>query len=266
VGLHTGEHGSVRIVPAGWGDGIRFRRIGSSKEIAAVAANIDGTTRCTALKVDGAVLLTVEHLLSAISGTGITDATVEFDAVEVPILDGSAQGFVAAIEEAGLASGDDTVEPIRLSAPIVLTGPGGGIVTAVPSDHLWATVVLDYSDKPSMLPIAATFNGSNYVSDIASARTYGFVAELEYLAKMGLAKGASRENAFALNDDGSADPTTPLRYPNEAARHKVLDLIGDLVLAGRPVCAGIVALRPSHTLNTMLAAELTKLAAGNQGE
>jgi UDP-3-O-[3-hydroxymyristoyl] N-acetylglucosamine deacetylase len=120
-------------------------------------------------------------------------------------------------------------------------------------------VVIDYPNKPKMLPQAACYYGTGYDDKIAPARTYGFVSELEYLAAHGLAMGASKENAFALTDDGAPSEDTPLRFENEAARHKLLDLIGDLALLGRPLQAGIVASRPSHTLNSMLSRELVKL-------
>lgn len=256
MGLHTGELGVVRIRPGQPGTGIVLRSAVDGQEAAVVAANIHSTTRCTAVRVGDRVIQTVEHLLSALNGLGVTDAVVEFDGPEVPILDGSAIGFVESILSVGIATLDVAVEPIRIAGPFVLTGPGGGVATVVPADSLAITVVLDYSNKPAMEAVAASYDGSLYAERIAPARTFGFVSELEYLAKMGLAKGASVDNAFALNDDGSPDASTPLRFANETARHKVLDLVGDLVFAGRPVAAHIVALRPSHALNTQLATEL----------
>ncbi len=257
VGLHTGEQGSVRMLPSD--SGILFRQRSTRQEIAALSENVHNTVRCTAISSDGFEYQTVEHLLSALAGAGVTDAVIEFDGPEVPAVDGSAAPFVEAIREAKTTQCGGTVQPIKVSVPLVVANGAGASITVVPSDRFWATVVLDYPKKPGMLPIAASFYGSDYATEIAPARTYGFVSELKWLADNGLAKGASKANAFALNDDGTADPETPMRFLNEPARHKLLDLIGDLVFAGRPVCAGIVALRPSHTLNAVLASELAKI-------
>jgi UDP-3-O-acyl-N-acetylglucosamine deacetylase len=247
------------VLPAPSNAGIVFREAVSGQEIAGVCENVHNTVRCTAISAGGHEYQTVEHLLSALAGTGVTDAVIEFEGPEVPAVDGSSAPFVTVIREAGLVDLGDAISPITVAEPLVVTDGGGGSITVVPSDRLWATVVLDYPQKPGMLPVAASYYGIGYDTLIAPARTYGFVSELRWLAENGLAKGASKENAFALNDDGTPDPETPLRFPNEPARHKLLDLLGDLALAGRPIRAGMIALRPSHTLNAVLASKLRQL-------
>lgn len=256
VGLHTGEQVALQMFPAEGGRGIVFRSALSRQEIAVIPSNVHSTVRCTAVAANSVVLQTVEHVLSALAGCGVTDAELVCDGPEIPLLDGSAAPFAAALQEAGIVDAGGDVETVRLDAPVTVCGDGGSAITAVPSDRLSICVVLEYPDKPLMAPQAAVYHGVGYAAEIAPARTYGFVSELAYLAERGLARGATRENAFALNDDGSPEETTPLRFANEAARHKLLDVIGDLMFAGGPVCAGIIALRPSHTLNARLASEL----------
>jgi UDP-3-O-[3-hydroxymyristoyl] N-acetylglucosamine deacetylase len=259
VALHDGSPSSVRVLPAVANAGIIFRDIASGKEIAATTDNITATVRCTAIGCGGAGVQMVEHVLSALSGCGVTDAIVEFAGSELPVLDGSAAPYVAAFAVAGIEELPERVAPLRVTAPVTVYGDGASIITVVPADRLSVSVMVDYPGKPLMLPVAATYYGHDYATEIAPARTYGFMVELEALAARGLAKGGSRENAFGLLEDGSPHPETPMRFPNEPARHKLLDLIGDLMFTGRPICAQIVALRPSHALNIRLASELISL-------
>ncbi|MDR3706895.1 MAG: UDP-3-O-acyl-N-acetylglucosamine deacetylase [Capsulimonadaceae bacterium] len=261
IGIHGGETGGVQFLPAPAGTGLVFQSVRTGQEIAVHPSNRHSTTRCTAISAGGEVFFTVEHVLSALNGCGVTDAVIAFEGPEAPILDGSAAPFVAEIVKAGLTDLDARIEPIRLMSPLTVQGDGASMITAAPSDHFWINVVVDYPGKPLMTPQAASYQGVDYAVGVAPARTYGFVAELKLLAERGLAKGASRENAFALREDGTPDESTPLRFANEAARHKLLDLIGDLAFAGRPIRAGIVAVQPGHGLNMRLAAELSGLIA-----
>jgi UDP-3-O-[3-hydroxymyristoyl] N-acetylglucosamine deacetylase len=242
--------------PAESGHGILFRHARTRQEIAVHPSNILSTVRCTALAANGVAVQTVEHVLSAVSGCGISDIELVYDGPEIPIMDGSAAPFVAAIREAGIVGLDSGIEPIVVTAPVTVYGDGVSVITVLPSNKSWICLMIDYPEKPKMLAQAASFYGHGYDVDIAPARTFGFVAELAALAARGLALGASKENAFALYEDGSPDESTPLRFANEAARHKLLDLIGDLALVGRPVRAGIIAVRPSHAINARLSAQL----------
>lgn len=255
VGLHSGADASVRLLPAPSGTGRVFRRVKSGQELAALVSNVSDTSRCTRLTLDGFTVQTIEHVLSALAGLGVDDAFIEIDGPEVPAMDGSAAPFGYAISEAGLCEYPESVCPITLDAPIFVSG-GGSAIAALPSATLSYTVVLDYPRHAYLGTQAAFFEGTaEYQTQIAPARTYGFLSELEALRAAGLGLGASADNAVVL---GETHYETPLRFANELARHKLLDLVGDLALAGRPVCAAILAVKPSHTLNVQFARLLSK--------
>ena len=256
VGLHSGAGASVRLLPAPPGFGLVFRRQGDGQEIPALAANVWDTSRCTRLRLGGFEVQTVEHVLSALAGLGVTDAVIEIDgppakSYEVPAMDGSAAPFAAAIEAAGTQCYDAAAEPLRLTRPVFVS-ENGCTLAALPSDHFSASVVLDYPKHFYLGTQAAVFDGrtGDYAAQVAPARTFGFLSEIEALRARGLGLGASYDNALVL---GEAQYETPVRFSNEPARHKLLDLIGDLALAGRPVCAQILAVKPGHTLNVRFA-------------
>ena len=261
VGLHSGAGASVRLLPAPAGTGLVFRCLPGGQEIPARAANVSETSRCTRLSANGVEVQTVEHVLSALAGLGVDDAIIEIDGPEVPAMDGSAAPFAALIESAGMQAQAEEVCPIVLTEPIVVT-EGGCTIIALPSDRFSASVVLDYPRHPYLGTVAAVFDGgsNDYAAQIAPARTFGFLSEIEALRARGLGLGASYDNAVVL---GETQYETPLRFPNELARHKLLDLIGDLALAGRPIFAQIFAVKPGHTLNTRLARRLSELLAEN---
>jgi len=256
VGLHSGAGASVRLLPAPAGTGLVFRRRADGQEIPALAANVGDTSRCTRLKLGGFEVQTVEHVLSALSGLGIDDAVIEIDGPEVPALDGSAGPFAALILAAGKREQAALVQPLRLTRPVFVS-ENGSTLAALPSDHFAVSVVLDYPKHSYLGTLAAIFDGrtGDYAAQIAPARTFGFLSEIEALRARGLGLGASYDNALVL---GETQYEIPLRFPNEPARHKLLDLIGDLALAGRPVCAEILAVKPGHTLNVRLAQMLAK--------
>lgn len=259
VGLHSGAGASVRLLPASAGTGLVFRRRSDGQEISALAANVGDTSRCTRLRQGDFEVQTVEHILSALAGLSVTDAVVEIKGgPEVPAMDGSAAPFAAAISAAGICLLIETIKPLRLAEPIYIS-ENGGTIAALPSDRFIASVVLDYPHQPYLGTIAAVYDSAagDYAEQIAPARTFGFLAEINALRARGLGLGASLDNAVALGEDKYE---TPLRFANELARHKLLDLIGDLALTGRPVHAEILAIRPGHTLNTRLAQRLGSLA------
>lgn len=252
VGLHSGADAAVRFLPAPAGAGLVFRDAHTGQEIPAHAANVTDTSRCTRLAEGGREVQTVEHVLSALAGLGIDDAVIEFEGPEMPAADGSAAPFVQMLLEAGQTTQPGpSITPIVVNAPLFVT-EGEATLAAFPADHFDAMVVLDYPHQAYLGTLAARFIGGrdDYAAWVSPARTFGFVTELEALKARGLALGASRDNAVALGQDGYE---TPLRFPDELARHKLLDLIGDLALSGRPVHARILALMPGHTLNTRLA-------------
>ena len=258
VGLHSGADASVRLLPASAGTGLVFRRRADGQEISALAANVGDTSRCTRLQSGDFEIQTVEHVLSALAGIGVTDAVVEIDGPEVPAMDGSAAPFAAAISAVGICSLAETAVPLRLTEPVYLSENGSAIV-ALPSERFKASVVLDYPRIAYLGTLAAMYDSAadNYAEQIAPARTFGFLAEIDALRARGLGLGASLDNAVALGDDKYE---TPLRFANELARHKLLDLIGDLALAGCPLHVEILAVKPGHTLNTRLARRLGDLA------
>jgi UDP-3-O-[3-hydroxymyristoyl] N-acetylglucosamine deacetylase len=252
VGLHSGADAAVRLCPAPPGAGLVFRDRATGQEIPARAANVSDTSRCTRLSWGGRETQTVEHVLSALAGLGVDDALIETEGGELPATDGSAAPFAALIAAAGLREQPGPpVKPLTLSSPLALED-GASSVVALPSDRFRATVVLDYPRHPYLGTLAAAFDGAggDYASAIAPARTFGFLSEIEWLRAHGLGLGATRDNAVVLGEDRYE---TPLRFPNELARHKLLDLIGDLALIGRPVSAHVIAVRPGHALNVRLA-------------
>ena len=256
VGLHSGAGASVRLRPAPPGTGLVFRCLPDGQEIPARAANVCDTSRCTRLGRDGAAVQTVEHVLSALAGLGVDDAVIEIAGPEVPAMDGSAAPFAALIEAAGRQAQAGSVRPIVLTQPIVVT-EGGSTIAALPSDRFSATVVLDYPKHDYLGTQAAMFDGASgdYAAQIAPARTFGFLSEIEALRARGLGLGASYDNALVL---GETQYESSPRFANELARHKLLDLIGDLALTGRPIFAAIFAVKPGHTLNTRLARQLAE--------
>ena len=252
VGLHSGKSVSVRVLPGPPISGIVLRDWDSGQEIPALAVNVVDTSRCTILGVAGWTVQTVEHLLSALAGAGVDDAVVETRGGEMPAVDGSAAPFLALILEAGVIKHDGERQALRLSRPYLLADKDGSTLFALPSPDFHATVVLDYPKQPWIGTQAAVFDSAHddYAGHVAPARTYGFLAEIAWLQDRGLALGASRENGIALRDDGY---DTPLRFDNELARHKLLDLIGDLSLVGHLLAARVVAIKPSHALNCRFA-------------
>ncbi len=254
VGLHSGADASVCFRPAPAGAGLVFRHALTGQEIPARAANVTDTSRCTRLGRDGVEVQTVEHVLSALTGLGVDDALIEFEGGEMPAGDGSAAPFAALIREAGLREQREVLHPLTLTQPVTVSA-GAATLVVLPAERLTLTVVLDYPRHPYLGTLAATFDaGGDYAAEIAPARTFGFLSEIEALRAAGLGLGASRENAVVLGEDRYE---TPLRFANELARHKLLDLMGDLSLIGRPLLAQVIAVRPSHALNTRLARVLS---------
>ncbi len=259
VGLHSGAGASVRLLPARVGTGLVFRHP-EGQEIPALASNVSETSRCTRLKLGEFEVQTVEHVLSALAGLGVDDAVIEIEGPEVPAADGSAAPFLELLLAAGLYAQPTQVQPLRLTQPVFICDKGCTLA-ALPSDHFSASVVLDYPKHSYLGTQAAVFDAASgdYARQIAPARTFGFLSEIEALRAAGLGLGASVDNAVVL---GETQYETPLRFANELARHKLLDLVGDLALTGRPVCAEILAVKPGHTLNVRLA----KMLSGSHDE
>jgi UDP-3-O-[3-hydroxymyristoyl] N-acetylglucosamine deacetylase len=256
IGLHTGGHATVRILPAPADKGIVFRRIDLENfELPANVASVARVAYATTLMSRGVWISTVEHLLSALYGMGIDNAYVELDNFEVPILDGSAAPYSEAIARVGAVRQRAQRQYIRVNKPFVLT-EGEKTLGIYPSDTFTVKYDIDF---PHVLigkqSIEVQLTGTNYAEKIAPARTFGFYHEVEKLQASGLIRGGSLDNAIVLTEKGMLNDTS-LRFKDEFVRHKTLDLLGDFALIGQPVLGRLVANRAGHALHTRFVAEL----------
>lgn len=229
IGLHKGENIDMKLIPGS--DGIIFRRVDFEKGKNEIKLDIENTfdlTRGTNLKNEfGAKVHTIEHFLSALYAAEITDLIIELDGNELPICDGSACNFIELFEAAGIKELDKEVEPIVISKPVYLTVNDKSIV-ALPYDGYKITYAIRFEHSFLKSQLAEfEINLENYKKEIASARTFGFDYEIEYLKKNNLALGGTLENAIVIEKDGVMNPEG-LRYEDEFVRHKMLDIIGDL--------------------------------------
>jgi UDP-3-O-[3-hydroxymyristoyl] N-acetylglucosamine deacetylase / 3-hydroxyacyl-[acyl-carrier-protein] dehydratase len=257
VGLHTGSGVRMRIVPAEVQSGIRFRRVDleGQPEIPAAVSSVVDVDRGTTLGLDGARVHTVEHVLSALAGACIDNVVVELNGAEPPACDGSAWLFTKLIEDARIVEQDAPAKLIELAGPLSLE-EGDSSYTVSPSSSYEVSVTIRF-DHPTIGRQFASVEVTpeSYTREIASARTFGFLDEVEALRARGLARGGSAENAILLTADGLHEGID-LRFPDEFARHKVLDVIGDLSLLAGRLRAHVVAQRPSHRGNVALAKEI----------
>ena len=254
VGLHSGSHCRVRLAPAerpGYWAG-RLDR--PSEPLQRLEPSLVAETRlCTALRLESGPLATVEHLLAALAGTGITQAELWIDGEEIPLLDGSSLGWVEAIAEAGLAPLGLRPDPGHLSHPITVQ-QGQSFATALPAAGLHIGAAVEFSQPAIGRQVySLELTPSAFVAEIAPARTFGFKDQVEQLRAAGLIQGGALDNALVCDGDHWLNP--PLRFADEPVRHKLLDLLGDLALAGLPR-AQVFAYRGSHGLHTTLAAAL----------
>jgi UDP-3-O-[3-hydroxymyristoyl] N-acetylglucosamine deacetylase/3-hydroxyacyl-[acyl-carrier-protein] dehydratase len=284
IGLHTGESVKVIVSPAEEGNGIRFIRTDVQPEviIPAEVAYVNTTNRGTTLKSGEVSVSTVEHLLAAISALCIHDLNIYVNGPEIPILDGSSAMFYDKFLQAGLSAVPSTREVLNIKEPVFFKHDETNAEYAVfPSDRLELSVILEYPNDEMHEMAAVLSDLEHFKSEIADARTFVFLSEVEPLFDAGLIKGGDIDNAVVIidrhvsHDDlskllkkiGKPDAlvadgmisSTPLRFSNEPARHKLLDLIGDLYLLGKDVKAKIIATRPGHTANVELAKMLKGL-------
>ncbi len=243
----------MRLLPAEVDSGIRFRRVDlpGQPEVPAHVRYVTDTRLGTTLTKDGVSIATVEHLMAALSGLGVDNVIIELDAPEVPIMDGSSEPFVFLLECAGLQEQSALRRYLRVMKPVSVE-LGHSRATLLPHDGLMMDVTIAFDDTVVARQHAVVDFGAMHFKDaLGRARTFGFVHEVEYLQSQGLALGGSLKNAIVvgketiLNQDG-------LRYQDEFVRHKMLDCVGDLALAGRPILGKLVAERPGHTVNAHL--------------
>jgi UDP-3-O-[3-hydroxymyristoyl] N-acetylglucosamine deacetylase / 3-hydroxyacyl-[acyl-carrier-protein] dehydratase len=297
VGLHTGCASTVRFCAASEGYGYRFVRMDlpDSPEIPALVENVVSTNRATTIAVPtqtGEVRVqTVEHALAALVGMGIDNCRIEIDAEEIPILDGSALPFIQALQKAGVRSQGLERKYCELSEPLHYESTAhGSEIHAFPADELSIECMLKFTRVAALKrQEAQLLNIEAFESEIAPARTFCLFSELEFLVKQGLVRGGTLENAVVVMDDEYVlsneqkesklsalmkrfalpmSPTlgttgylnnTELRFPNEPARHKILDIVGDIALLGMPLKAHISALRSGHASNVAFVQKLRRL-------
>ena len=273
VGLHTGLYVTATFHPAAPNTGVRLRRVDLPKQPChqALADYVSGTERGTVLEHGKWKISTVEHALSALYATGVDNCIIDVDAPEMPILDGSARLFIEAIQRVGLEEQDAEQQVYVVTEPIEYISEHGHSMRIEPCDHYEVDVTIAFQSNLLREQHATLKRLSDYSTEIAAARTFCFVREIEPLLRVGLIKGGDLKNALVIYEtelsqsgmdyfcDKMSQPRldakklgylSPLNYPNEPARHKLLDVIGDLSLLGMRIQGRIVAYKPGHTFNT----------------
>jgi UDP-3-O-[3-hydroxymyristoyl] N-acetylglucosamine deacetylase len=257
VGLHTGEPVTLTLRPAAPGTGIIFLRRGTGTPVAlsASAKNLTATELCTGISADGFSVKTVEHLLAALTGLGIDNVYAELTGMEVPAMDGSAGPFVRLIQAAGIAPQDRRQPYLKILQPIEIE-ENGRRVAIEPAASARITYSIHY-DHPLVGRQTYEFDWTPaaFEREIADARTFGFLNEVEALWSRGLGKGGSLDNTIVIGERDIVNDSG-LRWRDEFVRHKVLDLVGDLALLGIPVIGHLVADRAGHALHTKLVARI----------
>lgn len=285
VGLHTGEKVSIKFIPAEENHGYAFKRVDLEGEpiIEADANYVVNTQRGTNLEKRGVKIQTPEHVLAALTGLDIDNVLIELDSPELPIMDGSSKFFVEALEKAGIVEQEAEREEYIISEVITYKDePSGSEITVIPSDEYQITTMVDFGTKVLGTQNATLLKMSDFKEEIADARTFSFLHELEMLLENGLIKGGDLNNAIVYVDkeispdtmkklekafgkeklsvkpNGILDNLT-LHQPNEAARHKLLDVVGDLALTGTRIRGKVIANKPGHFVNTQFAKKLAKI-------
>lgn len=285
VGLHTGENVTMSFLPAKENHGYAFKRIDLEGEpiIEADANYVVNTQRGTNLEKNGVKIHTSEHVLAALVGLEIDNVLIELDAPEPPIMDGSSKFFVKALEEAGIVEQEQEREEYIVKDVISYKDETtGSEITVIPADHYQVTTMVDFGTKVLGTQNATLEKMSDFKEEIADARTFSFLHELEMLLEHGLIKGGDLNNAIVYVDKEISESTMKklekafnkeklsvkpngildnltLHHPNEAARHKLLDVIGDLALSGTRIRGKVIANKPGHFVNTQFAKKLSKI-------
>lgn len=258
IGLHTGYPVKLELVPAPENTGIVFRRTDLKNfEIEATRAHVARVSYATTLMKKGVMISTVEHLLSTLYGLGIDNLYLDLNSMEVPIMDGSGRIFLEEIGKVGIEEQQELREYIVIQEPIEVRD-GDKVAGVYPNPTPKATYIIDFEHTAiGRQQIQLDLNPESYRSEIGPARTFGFIADVEYLRKCGLIRGGSLENAVVLDESGIVNHE--LRYPDEFVRHKMLDLIGDISLAGRPIIGHVYAEKAGHAIHTALADRIARL-------
>ena len=260
-GLHTGTYAHMKVLPAPADTGIVFRRtdLPGSPEIPALAENVTNTARSTTISAAGAEAVTIEHIMSALTGLGVDNSIVELDNMEVPILDGSAKPYVEAILAHGLLEQDAPRKFIDIPYALEIKDTKTGSWVRLEPDCMpSANITVDFGSPVLGIQSAHWDMDTDYAVQIAPCRTFCFYREVEQLLKNNLIKGGDLDNAIVVTDDGYLNDK-PLNFPDECGRHKMLDLLGDFRLAGGFLNAHISAYKPGHSINTKAAKALRAL-------
>src|SRR3982750_1093033 len=255
IGLHSGKKVALSLKPAPAGSGIRFRRADlGGLEVPATVQHVGGINYATGLTRDTVKVDTVEHLLAALVSLAIDNVVVELNSPEVPIMDGSAAPFIYLIHEAGVKRLQAPRKYLKIVRPIAISR-GDKRIALFPSDHFKVTYSISY-DHPLLRHQARALRVTehSFIEEVAPARTFTFLKDVEMMRQNGLALGGSLENAIVLGETGVLN--NALRFEDEFVRHKILDAIGDLALVGYPVIGHLVAHRAGHALHTEFAAKI----------
>ncbi|MFZ2641673.1 MAG: bifunctional UDP-3-O-[3-hydroxymyristoyl] N-acetylglucosamine deacetylase/3-hydroxyacyl-ACP dehydratase [Verrucomicrobiia bacterium] len=262
VGLHTGNAVTMTFKPAAVDTGIRFKRIDLDEqpEVEALVANVVETTRGTTIGKGNMRVHTIEHVMAAFHAMGVDNAVVELDANEPPVGDGSAQPYLKMIAEAGLVEQDGRREVAQITEPIWFK-QGDSAVVMLPADRLQVSCTISFPvGGMDSQYFSLGVDRESFAEELAPCRTFCFFHEVEHLMKAGLIKGGSLENANIVRGE-SVMTQGGLRFRDEFVRHKILDIIGDIYLLGRPVAAQVIAIRPGHTVNYELTKQLAEKVA-----
>src|ERR1051325_1061032 len=253
MGLHSGNRVKMTLLPAAPNAGVRFRRVDldGQPEVEARVDHVSDTTRSTTLSKGNIRIHTVEHLMATFAGYGIDNVVVELDANEPPIADGSAREYCRMIQTAGVCPQPEKREPYKVAVPLELQ-VGESVMSVFPHDRLKITCTSADRQGRFTQFYGVEIAPETWERELAHARTFCFFKEIEFLIKNGLIRGGSLENAVVIRDDAVLT-TEPLRYPEEFVRHKILDIIGDLSLLGRPLQGHLIAVKPSHAANCEMA-------------
>lgn len=281
-GLHTGCYSHLSLKPAPVGTGIVFVRTDLGLEVPALAQYVSKTSRSTTISRGKASVSTIEHIMSALTGLGVDNAYVEVDSREVPILDGSARLYAEAVAPDGLQEQDAERKWLTLDREIELkNSKTGSYIKVIPSDELSYEVTIDFNSRVLGVQTVTWSPDMDYASEVAPCRTFCFLHEIWLLSLLGLVKGGDVENAIVVVEKPVTDrelarmskrfgqprlsvspegylSNLTLRFPDECGRHKLLDIMGDLRLAGGFLKAKIVAYKPGHSINTSIAKTIEK--------
>ncbi len=253
IGLHSGARINLTMRPATANTGIIFHRTDGEQvvDIKACSANVVDTRMATVLGAQGMTVSTIEHFMSALAAFGIDNLHVDIDGPEVPVLDGSAAQFVREIQQAGVRTLDSSRKFVAIRKPLEII-EGEKRISIIPSRFFRISFDIAF-DHPaiSVQNYSMKFSTETFCKEIASARTFGFLHEVEYLKANGLARGGSLENAVVIDDKGVMNPEG-LRYQDEFVRHKILDSFGDFSLLGSPLLGHIRAFKAGHDLNAKM--------------